>query len=202
MSRKLPFAIAGALLSLANVAAAQVLDVDRDGDGVVDSMEARAPDAGDGNFDGVLDAAQSNVSTLDYLSKSTALKGSGKQGTITNLCPCDWDSAKAAAPKGFANVAFVDWSFWQVAPSSPIAPLRFDTYGARALVRLDYHRESFPDDVAFAWLVQGARGNHVIEVQDSVSRVGSTFILTIHDNGPQDQDRRTGAIRVVGFPRY
>ncbi len=59
-------------------------DLDDDGDGVSDAIENLAPNAGDGNDDGILDSLQSNVTSLPSATSAAYI-------TLVSSCPLNWN---------------------------------------------------------------------------------------------------------------
>lgn len=179
---------------------------DGDIDGPPDVIEDLAPNAGDGNNDGIPDRLQADVASFEIPLGLLPVEGTAKQGTLSNT--------ELFLGEGGGNcqqvhdVAAIDPALLPVDPGyRPDAGLvRFEFVDCSVLqAKLTFHNESFGPDWQFRRFGPTTADNVLTldwfsPVPTAVSRTGNTWFLTVVDNGPGDLRREPGRILFIGGP--
>lgn len=177
---------------------------DGDIDGPPDATEDAAPNAGDGNSDGIPDRLQPGVASLEIPAEFLPSRGGGKQGTVSNTelgigrgsnCAQAYDAA-AIDPQSLPD----DPDF-----SPDAGLLRFEFIDCTAAtVAIAFHDEVFGLDWRFRRYGPGSSANVLtlgwLSMGSAATRVGNTWTLQLADNGPGDLRREPGRILFVGGP--
>jgi photosystem II stability/assembly factor-like uncharacterized protein len=178
---------------------------DGDLDGPPDATEDLAPNAGDGNNDGIADRLQTDVASFEIPASLLPLsqRGGGRQGTISNTeliirgssCQQVYDVA-AIDPEGLPE----DPDF---EPSAGLMRFEFVDCPA-ATVRIAFHDETFGQEWRFRRYGPSSSANVLtlgwLGMGAAASRAGNVWTLEITDNSPGDLRREVGRILFVGGP--
>lgn len=178
---------------------------DGDIDGPPDATEDLAPNAGDGNNDGIADRLQTNVASFEIPAELLpgAARGGSRQGTVSNTELV----IRGGSCQQVYDVAAIDP---QSLPEDPdFAPnaglLRFEFIDCPAVtVRIAFHDETFGPDWRFRRYGPSSSANVLtlgwIGMGAAATRVGNVWTLALTDNSPGDLRREVGRILFVGGP--
>ena len=178
---------------------------DGDIDGPPDATEDLAPNAGDGNNDGIADRLQTGVASFEIPAGLLPVqeRGGGRQGTLSNTelairgsnCQQAYDVA-AIDPESLPE----DPDFQ---PRAGLIRFEFIDCSA-ATVAIAFHDESFAGDWRFRRYGPANTANVLtlgwLGMGTAATRVGNVWTLNLTDNSPGDLRREVGRILFVGGP--
>lgn len=178
---------------------------DGDIDGPPDAIEDLAPNAGDGNNDGIADRLQADVASFEIPQALLPIEGTAKQGTLSNT---ELFLGEGGGCQQVHDVAAIDPGQLPTDPGYRVDAglLRFEFVDCTVLqAELIFHNESFGPDWRFRRFGPTSAGN-VLTLDwfspgaTAATRVGNTWFLTVIDNGPGDLRREAGRILFIGGP--
>ncbi len=178
---------------------------DGDLDGPSDATEDLAPNAGDGNNDGIADRLQTDVASFAIPAGllPAPARGGSRQGTVSNTEL----SIRGSSCEQVYDVAAIDPESLPEDPDfEPNAGLiRFEFIDCpAAMVRIAFHDEAFGPEWRFRRYGPLSSANVLtlgwLGMGTAASRAGNVWTLQITDNSPGDLRREVGRILFVGGP--